>query len=81
MSEIRDIRFASAVSEEILAHAEEVWDDHFLGKRINWERFIDLLSDTYGPTGNPPYEFLDYDSPAVRKIQRHIRNLAAEGEK
>lgn len=74
VDEIREIRSAADVDEAMLADAGEVFDGWWANEsRIDWEAFIDRLSDHYGAHAQPPYEFLDYDSPAVRKIQRHVR--------
>lgn len=79
MTEIRDVRTAEDVTGEILQDAEAVYDGWFAEEaRVDWEAFIDRLSDNYGPQGKPPYEFLDYDSPAVRKVQKYVRALRRE---
>jgi len=72
----RVIRASSDVTPEILNDAEEVYSGWFADElRIDWDEFIDRLGDKFGPYGNPPYDFEEYDNPAVRKIQRHVREL------
>jgi hypothetical protein len=74
----RILREASDVTSSVLADAEEVWDGWFADEpRIEWEAFIDRLSDNYGCYADPPYELDEYWNGAVRKIQRHVRGLEA----
>lgn len=80
MNDKKDLRViitATDVDEAIFKDAELVWDGWFADEgRIDWEMFIDRLSDDYGLYGDPPYEFLEYDNPAIRKIQRFVRSLS-----
>jgi len=68
---------ATDVTPAILEDAVEVLD-WFGDGPIDWELFIDRMAD-YGSQprtdGQPTYDFEHYDSPAVRKIQRHVREL------
>lgn len=75
----RILKDAVDVDQQVLDDAEQVWDGWFADEpRIDWEAFIDRLSDDYGTVADPPYEILEYWNGAVRKIQRHIRALARE---
>jgi hypothetical protein len=63
------------VDQSVLDAAESVLDGWFADQeRIDWEEFIDRL-EKYLPDN---YEIPEYDNPAVRKIQRHIRQLRAQ---
>jgi hypothetical protein len=78
MPEMRTLRTAQDVTQDILDDAEQVYNGWFAGvERIDWDDFIDRLSDQYGPRGNPPYEFETYDDPAVNKVKRYIRQARA----
>jgi hypothetical protein len=77
VSEAKVIESAEDVTPAVLAVAEDVYDSWFADyARIDWEAFIDRL-DKYGLASEPPFEFESYWSPAVRKIQRHVRELRA----
>lgn len=63
---------AKDVTPELIKMAEEVSDYWFTEDGpIDWEDFIDRLSVVMDQEGW--VEFREYDSPAIRKIQRHIR--------
>ena len=71
---------AEDVTPDILKDAEEVLDGWYADAgRIDWEEFIDRLADHYGSHCEFPYDIESYDSPAVRKIQAHIRKVRADG--
>lgn len=65
---------AAEVTEEILTLAEGTYDGWFDDEeKIDWEEFVDrLVKEGYLADGSH-LEFDTYDSPAIRKIQRHIR--------
>lgn len=65
---------AGEVSEEMLTLAEETFTDWFdTGEPVDWAEFIDrMLSYGYLSDGTR-LEFDTYDSPAIRKIKRHVR--------
>lgn len=61
---------ASDVTEEVLTDAELVFDGWYAdADRIDWDDFIDRM------TGHGRYDIEDMASPAVAKIQRHVRKL------
>jgi hypothetical protein len=70
----------SDVTEEILRLAEETHDSYFDDEaKIDWEEFLDrLVSDGYLADGTR-LEFDTYDNPAVRKIQKHVREWRRQG--
>lgn len=73
---VKELSSAEDVTPAILRDAEELHDGWFANEpRVDWEAFIDRLSDTYGPHSEPPYELLEYDNAAIRKIQRYVREL------
>lgn len=66
---------ASDVTDDILKLAEECHESYFgADERIDWEDFVDRFEKSYLPDD---MEIPDYDNPAVRKIQRHIREIRA----
>lgn len=71
---------AQEVTEEMLRIAEETFDGYFESdERIDWEEFIDRMV-AYGYLADDArLEFSVYDSPAIRKIQKHVRRYRAEG--
>lgn len=72
--QLEPLRTADEVTEEVLKHAEEVYDTYFASEeRIDWEDFIDHMARI-----SPRYDFNEYDNPAIRKIQRHIRRIRNE---
>lgn len=76
---MRIVESADDVTEAVLADAGQVWDGWFADEpRIDWEAFVDRLANDYGNAADEPYDFESYDSPAVRKIQRHVRALARD---
>jgi hypothetical protein len=67
---------AQDVSDEILKSAESCYETYFSWQeRIDWEEFIDRFEKSYLPED---IEIPDYDNAAVRKIQRHIRQIRAQ---
>lgn len=63
------------VTEEVLKIAEEVESGWFEDEpKIDWESFIDRLAN-YGKYADVPFDIDQYDNPAVRKIQKHIRYI------
>jgi hypothetical protein len=65
---------ASDVLPGHLKIAEQVFDDWFSDDtRIDWESFIDRMADPTNAYGEGAFDFEQYDNPAIRKIQRHIR--------
>lgn len=62
------IKEAGDVTADVLKTAEEVYEGFFDtdGEPIDWVAFLDRL-EAWGYCAN------ELDSPAVRKIQRHIR--------
>jgi len=68
-----DIQTAEDVTPECLTEAEQIFCDWFDNgdEPIDWERFWDRL-ETVG------YTVTDMDSPACRKIQRHVRKFRSE---
>lgn len=74
---MRILQSKDDITQSVLDDAEEVYDGWFADEsRIDWEAFIDRLAVDYGNHATEPYDVESYDSPAVRKIQRHIRELA-----
>lgn len=70
---------AADVSEEILDYAEETTDAWFPDGPIEWEDIWDRMEG---------YEFKDgtilswgdeFDTPAMRKVQRYIRKIRSQG--
>jgi len=72
----RPVETAEDVDAQVLSDAEEVLE--WFPDRIDWEMFLDRLSDKHGERGDPPYWIPSYDSPAVNKIKRHVRALKSE---
>lgn len=71
-TECRALSSAADVTEDVLKDAEEVLDGWFsYGGRIDWEEFLERLEQY----NNGAYDFPEMDSPAVQKIQRHIRRI------
>lgn len=68
---------AADVTPEVLDDAAEILDGWFSNDEwIDWEDFIDRLAKR-GSHSTPPYDFEEYDNPAVSKIKRHVRSLKA----
>ena len=64
---------AADITPAILSLAEQVFDDWFDSEeRIDWEEFIDRMAQ-YSRSDDEPWEFDEYDNPAIDKIKRHIR--------
>lgn len=65
---------ANDVTPEMLTLAESIYDGYFDDEeRIDWEEFVDrLVKEGYLADGRQ-LEFETYDSPAISKIRRHIR--------
>jgi hypothetical protein len=61
------LQSANSVTAVVLANAEYVVDGWYPEGPIDWDDFIDRL------VAGTDYDIEDMDSPAVRKIQRHIR--------
>lgn len=74
MTEPMIIKQAEDVTPECLRASEEVFEGFFdnEGEPIDWYSFWDRL-EAYG------YTVLELDSPATRKIQRHIRKFREVG--
>lgn len=69
------LKSAKDVTDKDLGIALEVWQSWFSQEdRIDWEDFIDRMAK-YGER----YDFEEYDSPAIRKIQRYIRDVIRQG--
>lgn len=67
---------AEEVTEDVLRDAEHIYDSFYTGSgAIDWEEFIDRMAKI-----SERYDFEEYDSPAVRKIQRHVRRIKRESE-
>lgn len=67
---------ASEVTDEVLEYAVEEADSRYPSpERIDWEDVLDRLDgtrlndDTRLDLGN------SYDSPAIRKIKKHVRDV------
>lgn len=77
-----EITAAEDVIEEILDLAQEVEEAWFADEpNIDWESFWDRL-DGYTVPGYEDREIdlgSEMDSPAMRKIQRHVRDLRRMG--
>ena len=65
-----EISEVAEVTPEVLGLAEDAEDGWYPGQ-MDWDSFWDRLED-YGVS------ILDPDSPAARKIQRHIREIRKE---
>lgn len=77
---VKTIETASDVTPEILKAAEQCFDAWFDNDQpIDWESFLDRLADPHGHAGAGRFDFDEYDNPAIRKIQRHIREYRKEG--
>jgi hypothetical protein len=74
---IRILESAEDVTPEVLTAAEDVYDDYYSEtERIDWDEFIDRFVIYVEGT----WDIENYDSPAARAIQSHIRRLrASEG--
>lgn len=78
------VRVVSAkdVTEEVLKHAEDVEEGWFSdAKQIDWEDFWDRL-DGYTLDEHEGREIdlgTETDSPAMRKIVKHIQKIRREG--
>lgn len=73
MANERILYTAADVTDEILADAEAVWEGWFADSaRIDWDEFVDRL------VVGQQYDIEDMASPAVNKIQRHVRGLAQQ---
>lgn len=69
---IQILNTADDVTPEILDAAEQVID-YFDGDKIDsWDRFWDLLC------GYGDWDIEQTDTPACRKIQRHVRDFMRE---
>lgn len=76
--EPRYLYAAEDVTDRVLELAEEVYDGWFDGEdRINWEEFLDRLC-RWGLLEPEPWEFEQYDTPAERKIRRHIKEYRSQ---
>ena len=76
----KDLRTTDDVTDAVLKAAEECWEGWFSNEdRIDWEDFLDRLADPYGHGEAGAFDFDEYDNPAIRKIQRHIRKYIREG--
>lgn len=76
MSDPRILHSAEDVTDDVLTDAENVFDGWYAdARRIDWDEFIDRLvaMQSYRPDGS--YDIEEMSSPAVRKIQRHVRSL------
>ena len=73
MTEHKMIMQVNDVTPECLQAAEEVFEGFFDndGDPIDWYSFLDRL-EAYG------YSATELDSPAVRKIQRHVRKFRTD---
>lgn len=66
----RILRTGSDVGDDVLADAEHVYDGWYAdAARIDWDDFVDRL------TAHASYDIEDMTTPAVAKIQRHVRRL------
>lgn len=71
----RILTAADHVTPAVLTDAEHVLDGWYAdADRIDWDDFIDRLA-ACGVQSADPYDFDVTDSPAIRKIQRHVRAL------
>lgn len=62
----RILRKADDVTDEVLQAAEET--SEFFDGAIEWDRFWDLLCGS-------DFDIEDLDTPATRKIQKHVREF------
>lgn len=64
---------AVEVTDEMLSLAEDTctWFDD--DAPIDWEEFIDRLSEEGYLADGSRLDFETYDSPAINKIKRHVR--------
>ena len=77
-----EITVASDVTEEILELASGVSDDWFgnTDEPVDWESFWDRLDRTEIPsTGREIDMGSEFDTPAMRKIQKYVRRIRADG--
>lgn len=65
---MRLITQASDVDDKILEKAEDISDSYYADGPVDWEDFINYME-----RGTELDFGLSMDSPAIRKIQRHIR--------
>lgn len=76
-NEIKILRTAEDVTAEHLTWAERVSDVYFPDEdaKIDWEEFVDQYADPngYNDAGVPAFDIDEYDNPAIRKIQKHVR--------
>lgn len=72
-------RTAADVTDEILRVAEEVESGWFSDGPIDWEDFLDRMDGSTLADGTHLDMGGETDSPAIRRIQRHIRNLRKAG--
>lgn len=77
-----EITEAADVTEEVLECAEDVYDGWFADRdHVDWDEFWDRL-DGYTLKEHENREMdmgTETNSPAMRKIKRHIRRIAREG--
>jgi len=62
---------AEDVTEAHLRLAEHVAD--WFPDKIDWEEFVDNFADPEGWGDAGKFDIDSYDSPAIRKIKKHIR--------
>lgn len=74
------IESAEDVTQEILDIAQDVEEGWFGDEpKIDWESFLDRMDGTTLASGFELDLGNDADSPAIRKIKAHIRELRSMG--
>lgn len=68
---------ADDVTQEILDAAESV-EEHFTGEPINWEDFLNRIERIELSDGSKIDMGESLDSPAIRKVKKHIRQIRRE---
>jgi hypothetical protein len=75
-----EIRTAADVTPEILDLAEHIEAGWWSGDaRIDWGEFVDRMDGARLKDGTRLDVGADLDSPAIRKIKKHIRDLRKAG--
>jgi hypothetical protein len=70
---------ADDVTEEVLEVVQGIVEGWYDEGRIDWEDVWDRMEKTYLDDGRGIDMGEDLDSPAIRKIKRHIRKWRALG--
>ena len=71
---------AKDVTDEIIEYTVDLVDAEYGDSPIDWQHiFDDRLDGLYLKDGRQAYLGSQYDSPAMRKIQREVRKIRSQG--